>query len=162
MRVQIGDCRFPLHVPHDDIDAGRRPFQLGHQHRQEHRESVGRADREAARRRRRIERRSGRNDVARPRKDIGDRLGQFGGAGGWNHALRRSQEQRIVEQPTQPAKPMTDSGRRKPQPFGRTADVTFLQHHLEQCQQVEVGSRQVSLVQHIREIISLDSAPANP
>jgi hypothetical protein len=40
--------------------------------------------------------------------------------------------------------------------------MPLLQHDFKKRQQVEVGSRKVDLVQHIREIISLDSSRANP
>ena len=66
--------------------------------------------------------------------------GQLRRARGRHHALRRAQEQRIVEQQPQPLQAVTDRGRRQVQPRGGAADVALAQDHLEQRQQVEVGA----------------------
>ena len=172
-RLQIGEGeapgalgrRFPRRrkqLTHADVDAGRALAQLGEQRRQEHgRDAVRRADREPARGPGRIERLGGRDDASHPRQHVRDRGGQFRRARGRHDALGRSQEQRIVEQPTQPAEPVADGRRRQVQPLGGAADVTLLQHDLEQDEQVEVGSGEINFIQHIAEIISLDSATPN-
>ena len=41
---------------------------------------------------------------------------------------------------------------------GGARDVTFLEHRLEQHQQVEIDPREISFIQHMAEIVSLDSA----
>ena len=141
-----------------DVDAGRALAQLGEQRRQQHgRSAVGSADREPARGRGWIERRGGRDDAPRARQNVGDRAGQFRRARRRHDALGRSQEQRIVEQPTQPAEPVADRRRRQVQPIRGAADVPLFQHRLEQDEEVEVGSGEINLIQHIAEIISLDS-----
>ena len=73
------------------------------QRRQDRRQrAVGRADREAARRCRGIERLGGGDDAPRLREDFGDRAGEFLRTLGRHDAFRGPQEQRIVEQPAQP------------------------------------------------------------
>ena len=145
-----GLARDGQQLPHDEVDAGRCGAQLREQRRQEHRRgAVGCADREAPRRSRRIERRGRRDDASHARENIRDRRGELGRACRRHHALRRLQEQRIVEQPTQPAEPVADGGRREIQPLGRAPDVAFFDHHFEQHQQVEVGAREVNFIQHI-------------
>ena len=47
------------------------------------------------------------------------------------------------------------------QPLRRPADMPLVQDHLEQHQQVQVGAGEINLIQHIAEIISLDSARSN-
>lgn len=44
------------------------------------------------------------------------------------------------------------------QPMAGPADMPLLQHRLEKHEQVEVDRGQISLVQHLAEIISLDSS----
>ena len=46
-------------------------------------------------------------------------------------------------------------------PLGRAADVPFFEHYLEEHQKVEIGSSEVNFLQHITEIISLDSVSRN-
>jgi ketosteroid isomerase-like protein len=46
-------------------------------------------------------------------------------------------------------------------PLGGPADMAFLQHNLEEDEEVEIGAREVDFIQHIAEIISLDSARGN-
>jgi len=41
---------------------------------------------------------------------------------------------------------------------GRSADVSFLQHGFEQNQQVQIDASEISFIQHMAEIVSLDSA----
>jgi hypothetical protein len=45
------------------------------------------------------------------------------------------------------------------QPRRGARDVAFLQHGFEQHEQVEVDPSEINLVQHIAEIVSLDSSP---
>jgi hypothetical protein len=42
--------------------------------------------------------------------------------------------------------------------FRRPADMALFQHCLKQHKKIEIGAPEVSLVQHLSEIISLDSA----
>jgi|SoiMetStandDraft_2_1073263.scaffolds.fasta_scaffold185302_2 hypothetical protein len=55
---------------------------------------------------------------------------------------------------------MTDSRRRQVQPIGGAPDVTLVKHDLEQDEQIEIGSSEMSQFQHIAESISLASAMA--
>jgi ketosteroid isomerase-like protein len=47
------------------------------------------------------------------------------------------------------------------QPLCRASDMAFLQHGLEEDQQVEIGAGEIDFIQHIAEIISLDSSRSN-
>jgi hypothetical protein len=68
-----------------------------------------------------------------------------------------SQEQRIVEKAAQPAEPVADRRRREVELRRRPAHVSLRQHGLEEDEKVEIDARKVNLIQHIAEIISLDS-----
>jgi hypothetical protein len=66
------------------------------------------------------------------------------------------QEQRIIQLATQPAKAMTHGrsvrfSRRRLDPRGALRDG------LKQHQEIEIGSRKINFVQHVAEIVSLDS-----
>jgi len=124
-----------------DVDARRNPAE-GDEERLQHdaRDAIGSADREPARRGRRVERCGGRNDAAHARQHLGDRLGQLGCPGRRHHALGRSQEQGVVEHAAEPAEPVADRRGRQAEPFRGAAHVALLQHHLEQCEEVEVGA----------------------
>ncbi|MGY3119978.1 hypothetical protein ACVWXQ_003915 [Bradyrhizobium sp. S3.14.4] len=54
----------------------------------------------------------------------------------WNDALRRSQEQRVVQNKAQPAKRVADSGRRQVQSRGRARDMAFFQDHAEEHKEI--------------------------
>ena len=129
-------CRTPMSMP------GARAPQRREQRRKQHgRDAVGRADREAARGRGRIERLGlATTLLTRARISAIGSASSVARAVG-HHALRRPQKQRIVEKPAQPAEAVTDRRRRQVQPLGRAADMPLVQHGLEQHQQVEVGAR---------------------
>ena len=149
-------------LTHADVDAGRALAQSGEQRRQHHGGSAVRsADREPARGPGWIERRGGRDDARARGQNVGDRAGKLRRARRRHDALGRSEEQRIVEQPAQPAEPVADGGGREVQPIGRPADMPLFQHRLEEDQKVEVGSGEINFIQHIAEIISLDSVGPN-
>jgi len=67
----------------------------------------------------RVEWSSRANQLFDARDDFGDRVVKLQGPLRWNDALRRSQEQRVVQNKAQPAKRVADSGRRQVQSRGR-------------------------------------------
>jgi hypothetical protein len=82
-----------------------------------------------------------------------------------NDALRRSQEQRIVEEASEPAKPVADGRRREVQSIRRPADMPLRQDGFEHDEQVEVEAREIDLVQHrhadpLVDAVSLEQAAA--
>ena len=116
--------------------------------------SVRRADREAPLGTGGIERFGGRNDAPDPGQNVRDRLGQFDGARGRNHALRGAQKQGIVEQQTQPVQAVADRRRRQMKALRRLADMPLRQHGLKHRQQIQVGITEMNFIQHMLEIIS--------
>ena len=147
---------------HTDVDPGGDAPKPGEERGYHHcRDAIGRPDREAAIGRGRVEGLGGGDDAPDLRQDVADRPGQLHGASGRDDALRCPQEQRIIEQAPQPAEAVTDRGRRQAQPLRRSTHVALVEHHLEQHQQVEVGTIEVNCIQHISEIISLDSMSTN-
>ena len=107
--------------------------------------------------RRRVERIGASDHVPRLREHEADLLGERFGARRRDHALRMLQEQRIVEQTAQPPEPVADRRRRQLQPLSGAADVALLEDGLEHHEQVQVHAREINFIQHIAEIISLDS-----
>ncbi len=134
-RIELGEGVFPAapgrtdrmrrqKLPHTDVDAGRAFAQFGKQRLQEHgRDAIGRTDGEPASRGARLERLRTRDHPPGAREHVRDRLGQFVRARGRNDPLGRLQEQRIVEQPPQPAEAMTDRGRRSGSRFPARTSV---------------------------------------
>lgn len=62
------------------------------------------------------------------------------GALGWDDALRRLEEERVVEQPPEAAKTVADGGGGEVQPLGRATDIPLLQHHFVEHQEIEIGT----------------------
>ena len=58
----------------------------------------------------------------------------------------------------QSSEAVTDRRRRHVQPHRGATHVALFEHRFEQHQQVEVDAREISFVQHMAEIVSLDSA----
>ncbi|MCS3962620.1 hypothetical protein M2189_005823 [Bradyrhizobium japonicum] len=72
-----------------------------------------------------------------PRDDFSDRVIKLQGPFRWNDALRRSQEQRVVQNKAQPAKRVADSGRRQVQSRGCARDMAFFQDHAEEHKEIQ-------------------------
>ncbi len=62
-----------------------------------------------------------------------------------------------MQQAAQAPQPVADRRGRQVQPRSGTARVAFGHDRLEQDEKVQVGPGKISLMQHIPEIISLDS-----
>ena len=77
---------------------------------------------------------------------------------GRHHALRRPEEDRVAQQAPEPAQPVTHRRWREVEPLRRAADVALPQDGLEEHQEIQVDPGEVSFVQHLGEIISLDAA----
>ena len=73
-------------------------------------------------------------------------------------ALRRAQEKGIVEQSAQAAEPMADRRARQVHPIGRAADVTLLQHGLEQNQEASADMVALALIE--RAHVEVGGLPA--
>ncbi|MNC50113.1 hypothetical protein D3C75_993340 [compost metagenome] len=69
--------------------------------------------------------------------------------GGLHHPAC-TDEQRIVEQRTQPSQGAADGGLAQEQPLCCPGNVAFMHHGFEDNQQVEVGTSQVISVHHVR------------
>jgi ketosteroid isomerase-like protein len=57
---------------------------------------------------------------------------------------------------------MADGGRRQVQTLRRAADVPLGEHHVEEREQIQVGATKIYLIQHLAEIVSLDSSRTAP
>ena len=96
------------------------------------------------------------DDATHADENVGNRRGKLRRAGRGYDTLWRAQEERIVEQPPQPAESMADGRRRQIQPFCRPPDMTLGEHDMEEVEKIEVGAGEVDFIQHDAEIISLD------
>ena len=65
---------------------------------------------------------------------------EFLGARCRHDALGRLEEERIVEQAPEPAKPVADRRRRQAKTIGSTSDMALLEHHVEQDEEVQVDA----------------------
>ena len=149
-------------LAHPDIDVGRDALQPGEQRRQQHgRYAIGRADGEAAAGRGRIEGLGRRDDRPGSGQHIGDGAGEFHRARCRDDAFRRAEEQRIVEQAPESSEAMTYGRWGQAEPLRGAPDMPFFQDRFEENEEVEVGPREINLIQHIAEIIALDSVADN-
>jgi hypothetical protein len=159
--VELAERRLELadEVANPEVDARRLALQLLQKPWQQHRgHRVRRANDETPHRVARIELLGARNHLARALEDVGHRHRKLACAFRRDHALRLPQEQRVLHQLAQAAESMAHGRGRHVQARGRARHVAFFEHRLEQHQQVEVDPREISLVQHMAEIVSLDSA----
>ena len=148
-------------MPHSQIDAGSTTRQFCEKQRQKDGgHAVGRTDRKPALRRGGIEGASVSDDAAYTCQHFGNWSGELLRARCRHHTLGRLQEERVVEQAAQSAQTVTHGRRCQVQALGRARHVALFEHRLEQHEQVEVGAGEINLVQHLSEIVSLDSMPS--
>jgi ketosteroid isomerase-like protein len=159
-----GGCGFAglrQQLLHRQIEARRTPLQLFQKQGQQHGgDTIGSADDKTAPGCRWIEGPGVCDDAPHPGQHLADRGCKLHRALRRHHALGRSEKQRIVEQPAQPAQAMAHGRRGEVQTLSGASDMPLLKHRFEQHEQVQIGSAEISWVQHVAEIVSLDRAAA--